>query len=328
MGFFDFFPYTNFHNVNLDWVLQRVKEWGELVEANNTAFHNLEEANASFKRYVETYLQNLDVQDEINIKLDDMLESGELAQYFQPYISASTSEWLEENITEPTGVIIDRSLTVSGACADAKETGTRISDIFTNNAKRLLLNSLQNMAFLSADSNMLYSNLQISLFYGDVFNKWHYSLTDGDLIMTHRSVNPNADSAMYPSRISMAQSENRRNMSVNYGITPYYLQEVSSVPTPYFPIPIPQTANKFTINMTPNSQFIYLHICPYNPVRNWYENSMPANVTQWTQMLQPLTKDIIRTDNSQLFMSINLKYNTAGNTYPTNPQTFTIDFSV
>lgn len=328
MGFLDKYPYTNWHNVNLDWVLERVKEWGQMVEANDQAFKDLEEANASFKTYVENYLQDLDIQAQIDDKLDRMLEDGTLTPYLQPYVSASVTEWLEENITEPVGVVIDSSLTVAGAAADAKETGKRISDIFTNNAKRLLLNSLQNIAWLSADSNMLYSNLQIALFYGDVFNKWHYSLTDRDLIMTHRSANPNADSAMYPSRISMVESENRRNMSVNYGITPYYLQEVSNVPTPYFPIPIPQEANRYTINMTPNSQFIYIHITPYNPVRNWYENSMPANVTQWTQMLQPLTKNIVRTDNSQLFMSVNIKYNNAGNSYPTDPQTFTIDFSV
>ena len=61
MPFFDKYPYTNFHNVNLDWVLERVKDWGALVEQNNTAFHDLEEANESFKEYVTNYLQNLDV---------------------------------------------------------------------------------------------------------------------------------------------------------------------------------------------------------------------------------------------------------------------------
>ena len=132
MGFFDFFPYTNFHNVNLDWVLQRVKEWGELVEANNTAFQNLEEANASFKEYVTNYLQNLDVQAEIDDKLDRMFESGELTDYLEPYIASNVSQWLDENITEPTGVIIDSSLTVSGACADAKATGDKIDEEIHN----------------------------------------------------------------------------------------------------------------------------------------------------------------------------------------------------
>lgn len=128
MPFFDKYPYTNFHNVNLDWVLERVKEWGELVEQNNTAFHELEEANASFKRYVETYLENLDVQAQIDDKLDRMFESGELTEYLLPYISGNVSKWLDENITQPTGVVIDASLTVAGACADAKSAGDRINN--------------------------------------------------------------------------------------------------------------------------------------------------------------------------------------------------------
>lgn len=45
----------------------------------------------------------------------------DLAQY--------TSEWLEENITVTQGVTIDTSLSVSGAAADAKATGDRLSTV-------------------------------------------------------------------------------------------------------------------------------------------------------------------------------------------------------
>lgn len=127
MPFFDQYPYTNFHNVNLDWVLERVKEWGALVEQNNIAFQNLEQANEDFKSYVTSYLENLDVQAQIDDKLDRMFESGELTDYLQPYVSNTVTTWLDENITEPEGVIIDSSLTVAGACADAKATGDRLT---------------------------------------------------------------------------------------------------------------------------------------------------------------------------------------------------------
>lgn len=129
MGFLDKYPYTNWHNVNLDWVLERVKEWGEMVEANDKAFKDLEEANASFKEYVTNYLHDLDVQVAIDDKLDRMFESGLLGEYLQPYVSPVVTTWLNENITEPEGVIIDSSLTVSGACADAKATGDKINNI-------------------------------------------------------------------------------------------------------------------------------------------------------------------------------------------------------
>ena len=111
--FFDQYPYTNMHNVNLDWVLQAVKSWGAMVEQNNQNFINLEAANQSFKEYVTNYITNLDVQEEINNKLDEMLRSGALTQYFSPYIKTDVEEWLEDNIT-PTTPAIDASLSIAG----------------------------------------------------------------------------------------------------------------------------------------------------------------------------------------------------------------------
>lgn len=128
MPFFDHYPYTNLHNVNLDWVLQAVKSWGAMVEQNNQNFINLEAANQSFKEYVTNYLTNLDVQDEINAKLDQMLASGDLTQYFAPYIQTDVSEWLEENLM-PTTPPVDATLTIAGAAADAKAVGDRINGI-------------------------------------------------------------------------------------------------------------------------------------------------------------------------------------------------------
>lgn len=139
MPFFDYYPYTNFHNVNLDWILQAVKAWGQLVEQNNIAFQNLQEANENFKTfvtnninefesYVTGYLENLDVQEEINNKLDAMFESGVLGEYLQPYVSPTVTTWLAQNITVPEGVIIDNSLTIDGACADAKAVGDKLKE--------------------------------------------------------------------------------------------------------------------------------------------------------------------------------------------------------
>lgn len=162
MPFFDKYPYTNFHNVNLDWILERVKEWGELVKQNNIAFHNLEEANEAFKEYVTNYLQNLDIQAQIDDKLDRMFESGELTDYLQPYVSDTVTEWLDENISEPSGIVIDSSLTVSGAAADAKAAGNKITDVnntilylssaLTNTVKNAILNCFEHVA-LWTDEN-------------------------------------------------------------------------------------------------------------------------------------------------------------------------------
>lgn len=167
MPFFDHYPYTNFHNVNLDWILERVKAWGQMVEDNNTRFENLQEANEAFKEYVTNYLQNLDIQAEIDDKLDRMFESGELTEYFQPYISADVSAWLDEHITEPTGVVIDTSLTISGACADALAVGDRFANFsgMSDTVKVALLACFQHV--LWDDEHGVYYDALIASLYGE-----------------------------------------------------------------------------------------------------------------------------------------------------------------
>lgn len=56
---------------------------GEQVENLTNAFNDL-------TNYVNNYFENLDVQDEINNKLDDMAESGELAEIITAYLNAKS----------------------------------------------------------------------------------------------------------------------------------------------------------------------------------------------------------------------------------------------
>ena len=77
--------YTNFHELNQDWFLNEfnkvLKEWAEMKKS----FSNLNDAFNDLKSYVQNYFKNLDVQDEINKKLDEMAKNGffsEIAKYF------------------------------------------------------------------------------------------------------------------------------------------------------------------------------------------------------------------------------------------------------
>lgn len=76
--------------------------------------------------FINTYFANLDVQSEVNKKIQSMVEDGSLLTLIAPTISSSTGEWLHTNITNPTSPPIDKSLTIENAAADAKETGTEI----------------------------------------------------------------------------------------------------------------------------------------------------------------------------------------------------------
>ena len=156
------YPYTDMHEMNLDWILLKVKEMIGQWDTTKNAWNELHE-------FVDTYFENLDVQQEINNKLDEMAEGGELLDLMKPYIdeklplavadqiadvvalqisavvaaqlpdvvsaqlpdiaataaAAEVGDWLAAHVDPGTGYVIDDTLTVQGAAADAQETGLR-----------------------------------------------------------------------------------------------------------------------------------------------------------------------------------------------------------
>ena len=84
---------------------------------------NLHTAYKKLQEYVNIYFDTLDVQEEINNKLDKMASDGSLLTIISPTISDETAKWLSKNITNPTNPVVDKSLTVNGAAADAFKAG-------------------------------------------------------------------------------------------------------------------------------------------------------------------------------------------------------------
>ena len=71
-------PYSNFHELNQDWLLNEFNKVLEQWKAMQKNFDSLHDAFNDLKSYVQNYFKNLDVQDEINNKLDQMNEDGTL----------------------------------------------------------------------------------------------------------------------------------------------------------------------------------------------------------------------------------------------------------
>lgn len=90
-------PYTNFHELNQDWFLDEfnkvLKEWADMKKS----FTNLNDSFNDLRDYVQNYFKNLDVQDEINKKLDDMMESGELTALLTGVFVRSEKDFLQNN---------------------------------------------------------------------------------------------------------------------------------------------------------------------------------------------------------------------------------------
>lgn len=100
-------------------------------DATNTNIAALLQSYRQLQQYVNDYFTNLDVQQEINNKLDDMATSGELSNLLSPFIPDLVTNWLNVNV-DPVGsaVVVDSSLSVSGAAADSKSVGDRFASMF------------------------------------------------------------------------------------------------------------------------------------------------------------------------------------------------------
>ena len=160
------YPYTDMHELNLDWFLAKfkelVEEWNQ-VQGEWTSLHD----------YVQNYFDNLNVQTEIDNKINAMIIDGSFATIVTPLVeaalptivdgklpavvasqisavvaaqigdvvagqlpavaaSAAAAEvgtWLAAHVNPDTGYVIDDTLTIQGAAADAQKVGNDISYI-------------------------------------------------------------------------------------------------------------------------------------------------------------------------------------------------------
>lgn len=69
-------PYSNFHELNQDWFLDEFNKVLEQWKAMQKNFDSLQNAFNDLKNYVQDYFKNLDVQEEINNKLDEMFSNN------------------------------------------------------------------------------------------------------------------------------------------------------------------------------------------------------------------------------------------------------------
>ena len=175
MNFHDY-PYTDLHEMNLDWCIAKVKELTEAWLQTRSDWEDTQQAWEDMKTYINNYFDNLNVQTEINNKIDALVADGTLSDLIAPYVASGlpavvadqisavvaaqigdvvaaqisavvaaqlpavvatetagqAAAWLETHVDPDTGYVIDDSLTIQGAAADAKATGDAVTEL--NNA--------------------------------------------------------------------------------------------------------------------------------------------------------------------------------------------------
>lgn len=114
--------------------------------------------------FINQYFSNLDLQNEVNKKIEEMKKSGELLNLLKPTVSNEVAAWLTANITNPSNPPIDKSLTVENAAADAKITGDKIVSLTENLAGLENINNLlayhkiNNVALLTTGDTEIVDN--------------------------------------------------------------------------------------------------------------------------------------------------------------------------
>lgn len=140
--------------------LNKTMEDVTVLEGDVTALH---EAYVELQDYVNDYFSSLDVQVEINHKLDNMASSGSLSRLLEPFIPGLVTSWLDDNIG-PTTPAIDKSLKVEGAGADSKKVGDELDAIDVR---------LQDLEYVPVDIESLVLTPP-SFERGQVLDWWEY----------------------------------------------------------------------------------------------------------------------------------------------------------
>lgn len=119
MAIFEF-PGTNFHELNLDWLINQMKNCLTNWEAVKGDWESLE-------AYVTDYFNNLDVSEEINTIISRMVQSGDFLELMSANIETAVSEWLFSHYEAGT-LAIDKTLTIEAAAAPASAVGAIIAE--------------------------------------------------------------------------------------------------------------------------------------------------------------------------------------------------------
>lgn len=155
MGIFQQFPYTNFHEMNLDEIIKIMRQMQDEWDATKTEW-------ASYKDFIDNYFENLDVSEEVLEAMRVLAADGTLNAVVDPTIVTAVGDWLADNLT-PTTPAIDATLSISGAGADAKVTGDRLTIIENNTeSKKDLIYKLVNGSYYRSSDGVIVNNASMS----------------------------------------------------------------------------------------------------------------------------------------------------------------------
>lgn len=100
MAIFDNFPYTNFHELNLDWFIRELKtalkKWEDQYIEIKHWYDTYTDDFDALKKWCEDYFENLDIDAEMQAKIDDVLSDMIINGTFDRLVK----EVVDENLND------------------------------------------------------------------------------------------------------------------------------------------------------------------------------------------------------------------------------------
>lgn len=130
-----------------------------VVNANGEATQELQELFVELQNYVNNYFDNLDVQDEIDHKLDEMVEDGTLENILNNYTQLTKVYNTYTDMIADTGLVDDQKVKTLGyyAINDGGSAYYYITDTADENAIQFETGTTGLYATLIVENNTLYS---------------------------------------------------------------------------------------------------------------------------------------------------------------------------
>lgn len=120
---FEQFPYSNSHDLNLDWIIREVKKAIDGFKALSNKTDDFETTLNNALEYINNYFKNLNVQEEINNKLEAMKENGELADIIASFLKAPNYYLSVQNMVADTS-ITNNSVAITASYNNAGNDGS------------------------------------------------------------------------------------------------------------------------------------------------------------------------------------------------------------
>ena len=127
---FEQFPYSNFHDLNLDWIISEVKKAIEGFKALSNKTDDFETTLNNALEYINNYFKNLDVQEEVNNKLEEMKNNGELANIIAAFLKAPNYYLSVQKMVNDTS-ITNNSVAITASYNTAANDGSCLYWIHT-----------------------------------------------------------------------------------------------------------------------------------------------------------------------------------------------------